>query len=203
MNTKSITVLLSALLCISLGAAAETHGKLPSQISTPDGRTYNGVAPQPLSVWPDGIVVQYQPEAGGQPVAGAVAEAKLKFRDLPDDVRSQFSYDAKSAADYEAQQSQALNQLLQAQAAEDRAILRYRSLAELNRSFAGDEDTSYSVSMDAAGKVTAQGVTRTTPAFNSTNVTIPTFTWWGYRNGLRTDYAPIQILPYNHAMVTP
>jgi hypothetical protein len=202
MKTKYIKLVLPALLCISLGAAAETRSKLPSQITTLDGRTYSGVAEQPVSVWPDGIVVQYQPAAGNEVVPGAVGEAKLKFRDLPDDVRNAYHYDAKNAADYEAQQAQATAQWAQAQSAEERSLMRYRTLAELNWSLAGNEDTSYSVSMDAAGKVIAQGTTRTTPAFNSTNVTIPTFTWWGYRNGLQTDYAPIQILPYNSAMVT-
>ena len=203
MRINGLTILLPALLYFSLGAAAQTRNRLPSHITTLDGKTYQGVAPWPVSVWPDGIVVQYQPAVDGQLIAGAVGEAKLKFRDLPDEFRNAYAYDAKAAADFEAQQVQSAGQWPLAPTPEERALMRFRYLAEFNRSLGGDQDVSYSVSMDAAGKITMQGVNRTTPAMVTTNVTIPAFTWFGYRNGLQTDYMPVQVMPGNSTFIPP
>jgi hypothetical protein len=195
MKTQSLNIALTALMLSCLAAAAQTSSKLPSQITTLDGKTYQGVAEQAEAVYPDGIVVQYQPEQAGQPIPGAIASAKLEFRNLPENVQKLFPHDAKSAAEFETQQAQATGQMLQAQAAEERAITRYINLAELHRSLAGDADSSYSVAMDGNGKVSAQGYTRPVPAETITNVTIPTFTYIARRNGLVTDYVPVQNAP--------
>jgi hypothetical protein len=203
MKTIKSNLLLAVLLCLGLAASAQTRGKLPSQITTLDGRVYTGVAEEPVSVWPDGVVIHYQPSVRGEAVPGALGEAKLKFRDLPDEVRNLFHYDLKSAAEFETQQGQALSQWWQAQAVEERALQRYRNLAEVNRGLAGNDDTSYSVSLDAAGKVTAHGFTRTVPTINSTNVSLPPYTWLGYRNSLQTDYMPVPAAPYNSGMMNP
>ena len=195
MRTQSLRLLLPALMGFSLAAAAQTGTKLPSQITTLDGKTYTGVAEQAEAVYPDGIVVKYQADQGGQPVTGGFAVAKIKFQNLPEDVRKQFSYDAKAAADYENQQAQGTAQWLQAQASAERSIRLYRDMALLNWSLAGDADVSYSLSLDSNGKVTAAGYTRTVPAQTITNVNIPTFTYFARQNGLVTDYVPVQTAP--------
>jgi hypothetical protein len=47
--------------------------------------------------------------------------------------------------------------------------------------------------MDGSGKISAQGVTGSAPSLSVTNVSSPTFVGWPYRNGLVTDYAPLQV----------
>jgi hypothetical protein len=163
MRTQRLLIMLSAVWLTCVGAAADTGSKLPSEITTRDGRTFHGVAGRPVAVYPDGIVVSYTPEARGEAVPGGIGTAKLRFSNLPDDVQKQYSYDAKAASEYETQQAQANDRWFQAQAAEERAIIRYRNLAELNRSLAGDADASYSAALDANGKVSAQGYARPTP----------------------------------------
>jgi hypothetical protein len=166
-------MVLPALLLTCLAAAAQTSSKLPSQITTLDGKIYHGVAEQAVAVYPDGIVVNYQPEAGGQPVSGGLACAKLKFSNLPDEVQRLYPHDAKAAEDYEAQQAQSTSQWLQARAADEQQIMRYRDLAEWNRCLAGDADASYSVALDSNGRVSAQGYARPVPAQTITSVSIP------------------------------
>jgi hypothetical protein len=160
-----------------LAAAAQTNTKLPANITTLDGRTYHGVAEQAVAVYPDGIVIGYQPEAGGQAVAGGIGTAKLKYRNPPEELQRRYSYDAKAAADCEKQQEQAEVRWRQVQQeTEEQGIVRYRNLAELNRSLAGDADASYSVSMDSKGKVSAQGYSRPIPAQVITTISQPTTT---------------------------
>jgi len=193
-NAKSV---LPALFLTCVAAAAQTSSKLPPQITTLDGKTYHGVAEQPDAVYPDGIIVRYQPEAGGQPVPGGIASAKLKFSNLPDEVQKLYPHDAKAAADYETRQAQASSQWLRTRATEERAIMMYRNLAELHRSLAGDADASYSVAMDSNGKVSAQGYARPVPAQTITSVSIPSTISLPPQNPLFNwpQYVPVQTGP--------
>ncbi len=188
---------LSVLLLACVATTAQTNNKLPSQITTRDGKTYQGVAEQPVGVYPDGIVIEYQPAARGQLVPGGLAMAKLKFSNLPDDVEKLYPHDAKAAADYETQQAQAASVWVQAQVTEERAITRYRNLAELNRSLAGDADSSYSVALDSNGKVSAQGYARPVPAQTITTVSIPSTVTLPPQNPLFNwpQYVPVQTSP--------
>ena len=183
MKVRSSSMFLATLLICCI-AGAETDAKFPSQITTSDGRLYKDAVK--LRVDPDGILVSYQPVDRG------IGLAKLKFRDLPEDLQRQYGYDSKSAAEYEKQQAQAAEQL-RSQAAVSDAVARYRAIAVLHQALAGSEAASYTVSMDSSGKVSAQGVTGSAPSMSVTNVTSPTFVGWPYRNGLVTDYAPLQV----------
>jgi len=197
MKSYSLTMALPSLLLICMATSAQTNSKLPSQITTLDGRTYQGVAGEAAAVYPDGIVVEYQPTADGQPVSGGVASAKIKFSNLPPDVQKLYPHDAKAAADYEAQQAQATSRWLQAEASEERAIIRYRNLAELNRSLASDADASYSVALDSNGKVSAQGYARPVPAQTITTVSFPSKVSLPPQNPLFNwpQYVPVQTGP--------
>jgi len=183
MKVRSLVMLLAApLICCVAGA--QTDAKFPSQITTSDGTLYKDAAK--LRVDPDGILVSYQPVTGG------LGLAKLKFRDLPEDLQKQYGYDPKTAAEFEKQEAQATDQW-RAQIAANDALARYRTFAELHQALAGNDAASYTVSMDGSGKVSAQGVTGSAPSMTVTNVTSPTFVGWPYRNGLVTDYAPLQV----------
>lgn len=197
MKIQNLKIVLPTLWLSCLAAAAQTSSKLPSQITTLDGKTYHGVADQPVAVYPDGIVVKYQPEADGRPVLGGIGRAKLKFSNLPDDLQRMYPHDAKAAAEFETQQAQAMNNWLQTEASDERAIMRYRNLAELNRSLAGDADASYSVALDSNGKVSAQGYARPVPAETITSVSLPSPTSLPPQNPLFNwpQYVPVQTAP--------
>ncbi len=150
MNIRTFSLLLPAGLLFCFSAAGQSNPNLLAQITTSDGRIYRQV--EVVRVEPDGIVVNYQPERPG------IGMAKLKFRNLPDAVRNQYGYDPQRATDFEAQQAQAMAQW-RSQPAVDPQIQRYRAVAEWNRALAGDAYTSYSVSLDNNGKVSAQGTT--------------------------------------------
>ena len=194
MKLQNLKMVLPALLLTCQAAAAQTSIKLPPQITTLDGKIYHGVAKQALAVYPDGILINYQPQAAGQPVPGGVASAKLKFTNLPDEVQRLYPHDAKAAAEFETQQAQAMNNWLQNQASDERAIMRYRNLAELHRSLAGDADASYSVALDSSGKVSAQGYARPVPSETITNVSLPSLTSLPPQNPLFNwpQYVPVQ-----------
>jgi len=74
-----------------------TPFRLPDRITTLDGRTYEKVILD--KVEPDGFVVLFSPMEGGS------GTAKLKFRNLPVELRERYRYDADRAADYEAAQA--------------------------------------------------------------------------------------------------
>ncbi|PWU20628.1 MAG: hypothetical protein C5B50_03565 [Verrucomicrobia bacterium] len=147
MNTRRILIGLDAAILTgflfgqSAGAA---------QFTTSDGRTYNDANVE--QVEPDGLLVKFQPPGGGFGIV------KLKFRNLPDSVRSQYSYDADRASKYEADQAQAAARYRSQFIAAD-SLRQLRILAELHRSLAGDAVSSYTITMDANGKVSAQGFT--------------------------------------------
>jgi hypothetical protein len=197
MKLQNLKIVLPTLWLSCLAAAAQTSSKLPAQITTLDGKTYHGVAEQPVAVYPDGVVVNYQPEVNGRPVPGGMGRAKLKFSNLPDDVQNLYPHDAKAAADFETRQAQAMNNWLQTEASDERAITRYRNLAELHRSLAGDADASYSVTLDSSGKVSAQGYVRPVPAETITNVSLPSVTSWPAQNPLFNwpQFVPVQTAP--------
>jgi hypothetical protein len=143
MKTRSvITCLAASLFCCVASAQSDT--RFPSQITTTDGTVYRDTVK--LRVYPDGILVSYQPEPYG------IAYAKLKFRDLPESLRKQYGYDPKAAAEFEKQEAQATDHW-RAQLAATDPLVRYRDLAELHRYLAGYDATSYSVSLDANGKI--------------------------------------------------
>ena len=70
-----------------------SSNSLPSRITTTDGQTYHAV--KLLRVLPDGLLVQYQPDAGGMGLA------RLKFVNLSKSLQQQFGYDPQKAADYQ------------------------------------------------------------------------------------------------------
>ena len=178
-------MLLAALLFGGV-AGAQTEARFPSQITTSDGTLYKDVAKQRVD--PDGILVSYQPGPGG------LGLAKLKFRELPEDLQKQYGYDPKSAGEFEKQQVQVTEEWRAHMAASD-AYSRYRALAELHWALAGNDAVTYTLSMDGSGKLSAQGVTGTPPSQTVTNVSMPAFLAWPYRNGLVTDFAPLQVPP--------
>ncbi len=169
MKTRILTLALPAVLSLCAIAATQNNNDntLPSQITTRDGKTYNAV--EKVRVDPDGILVNYQPGEGGYGLA------KLKFRDLPDDLQKKYNYDEKKSADYENQQAQATGKWLRTRTADETAVIRYRNLAELNRSFAGEDAAAFSVDMDAHNVVMAHGVTQTAPSETITNVGFPSY----------------------------
>lgn len=73
--------------------AVAPSNSLPSRIVTMDGKTYNAVKLQ--RVLPDGLLVQYLPDAGGMGLA------RLKFVKLSKSLQVQFGYDPAKASVYE------------------------------------------------------------------------------------------------------
>lgn len=151
MRVQKLSMVLATVLSGCLGATAQGDTRQPlAQITTSDGQIYRNVTV--LRADPDGLLVNYQPEPAG------IGLAKLKFRNLPDSLRSQYGYDAAKAEGFETQQAQATGQW-RAQTTGDTWLQRYRDLAELHRSLAGDFEASYSISLEPDGKVSAQGFT--------------------------------------------
>ena len=72
---------------------------------TTDGKTYNAV--RLVKVEPDGLLVEYRPDAGG------LGLMTLKFAQLPEPLQKQFGYDARKASDYEHAQNLATYALAQ------------------------------------------------------------------------------------------
>lgn len=66
---------------------------LPGRITTLDGKVYE--KPTLERIDPDGLLVVFVPVEGGS------GSAKLKFRNLPTELRERFGYDPARAADYE------------------------------------------------------------------------------------------------------
>jgi hypothetical protein len=126
----------------------------PGQITTRAGKTYHNV--EVIRADPDGIVIQYRPNDGG------LGLAKLKFGNLPDELRNQYDYDPEHAAAFEEAQLKANALQRTALAERSEAFSHYRALAMLNRSLAGDSFTLYSISTQPDGRMTAQGSTGNT-----------------------------------------
>jgi len=172
MKSQIAIALLASGLLAGLQTQAQTSGASPTvTITTVDGRVYHDVTV--IRSDPDGILINYTPEGGG------IGMAKLRFRNLPNDLQSRYGYDAKSATDYEQRQERA-NEDYVAQMNHDESLRRYRELAELHWALAGDASASYTVSMDANGKIEAHGYTGNVPGYD--------YTWprpgngWGNNN---------------------
>jgi hypothetical protein len=84
---------------------AQPTNSLPPKIITTDGVTYN--APKLSRIEPDGLLVEFQPDAGGTGLA------KLKFAKLPESLQKQFGYDPRKASDFEHEQKLAMLALTQ------------------------------------------------------------------------------------------
>jgi hypothetical protein len=70
---------------------------LPDRITTLDGKTYEKVILEKVD--PDGLLVLFAPVEGGS------GTAKLKFRNLPPELRERYAYDPARASDYELAQA--------------------------------------------------------------------------------------------------
>ena len=98
-----IAALSLALTTREASAADETRPKnatppgLPARITTLDGKTYEKVVLE--KVEPDGLLVLFTPTGGGS------GTAKLKFRNLPPELRERYAYDPARASDYEVAQA--------------------------------------------------------------------------------------------------
>jgi hypothetical protein len=84
---------------------AQPANPLPANITTTDGQTYNAV--RLVKVEPDGLLVEYRPDAGG------LGLMTLKFAKLPASLQKQFGYDPRKASDYEHEQNLATFALAQ------------------------------------------------------------------------------------------
>jgi hypothetical protein len=103
-KTIPIAVLfLSATVLGFAGLPAGSANALPPQIITTDGITYNAVKLQ--RVLPDGLLVQYQPAAGGMGLA------RLKFVNLSKSLQRQFGYDPKQASVYQEGEKNVMTEL--------------------------------------------------------------------------------------------
>jgi hypothetical protein len=182
MKAQSITVFLAALL-LGGAAGAQTDARFPSRVTTRDGTEYKDAVK--LRVYPDGILVSYHPAAGG------IGLAKLKFQELPEGLQKQYGYDPKNAAEFEKQQAQATDQWRSQMAASD-TIAQFRALAELQQAWAGNGPLTYSVSLDANGKLSAQGVAETPPPVSAPEVSPPPPVGFSYPNPQFIGYLPLQ-----------
>jgi len=91
MHTKYFIMAGAVALGTSLGAA-ETNS-----ITTRNGITYTNAVIQRAD--PDGVVVEYAPQPG------SVGLAKLKFANLPDELRKQYNYNPTEAETFEQNQA--------------------------------------------------------------------------------------------------
>ncbi|HVM47514.1 MAG TPA: hypothetical protein VMU04_05770 [Candidatus Acidoferrum sp.] len=180
MRTKSVVTLLPALLFCGI-ATAQTNAEFPSRIRTSDGKVYLDTVK--LNVYPDGILVSFRPAPGG------VGLARLKFKDLPEQLQKQYGYDPKAAADFEKQEAQAAAEWREKAAAGD-PVARYRRLAELHQVLGGYQPSSYAVSLDPDGKVSAQAFTGTQPSMMVPNAGPPGYLNAPYGNAPAPESAP-------------
>lgn len=96
---RCVVVLAFVAGCVSLRAAAPAK-QLPDTIITLQGKSYPSA--RLVRAEPDGITVQYTPQASG------VGLAKLKFRNLPEKIRQEFKYDEAAASEFERSRANAL-----------------------------------------------------------------------------------------------
>lgn len=89
MQSKHFIFVGAVALCSALSAA--------DSITTRHGITYSNAVIQRAD--PDGVVIEYAPQPG------SVGMAKLKFANLPDDLRQRYNYNAADAAAFEQNQA--------------------------------------------------------------------------------------------------
>jgi hypothetical protein len=93
---RNIGQLVGTCLAYCLLAGATTNA---ADITASDGTVYRKVTV--TSTEPDGIAVTYQPEGGG------IGMAKLKFRNLPENLQREYGYNEQKASAFEAEQVRA------------------------------------------------------------------------------------------------
>jgi len=169
MKNPIIKSLFAAAICFSFAAHAQDNG--PMQITTTDGKTYHNATV--IRSDPDGLLVSFEPERPG------FGMAKVKFRNLPDDMRNRYKYDADKASAYEADQAKATAEWRSREPGRA-ASQQYRNMAETIRSVAGDAYTAYWISLDANGKAVAHGYTGNVPPDFLGN--IPPYYWFPMNN---------------------
>lgn len=77
-----------------------TNPAQPVKITALDGKTYTGVTVQRVD--PDGLTIGFTSAGGGTSVA------KIKFKNLPEELQRQYKYDPDKAAAFEAKQAQGM-----------------------------------------------------------------------------------------------
>jgi S1-C subfamily serine protease len=107
---------------------ALSHSSRPQQISggkliTREGAAYKGVVVQ--KALPDGLVIGYTMPDGG------IGIAKIKFKDLSDNLQQQFGYNSTNAAAFENDQTKAQEQWRAKWAADDEKALSKRREQEI------------------------------------------------------------------------
>jgi hypothetical protein len=107
---KKIVVIILALFVIK--GFCEPSDLLPTKISTADGKTYNGV--KLIKAEPNGLVIQYSPDARG------IGLATLKFTKLPKFLQEQFNYNPTNASEYEKKEAAAATALSQKMQADEK-----------------------------------------------------------------------------------
>lgn len=80
--------------------AAAQKKRIPDTIVTLQGKSFPSA--RLVQAEPDGITVEYQPQAGGMGLA------KLKFRNLPENIRNEFNYNEQAATEFERSRENAL-----------------------------------------------------------------------------------------------
>jgi hypothetical protein len=102
----STRVLVSLGLAMAMGlgiqraTAASKNVQLPQTITTVQGKTFNH--PQFVGAEPDGITIEYKPQAGG------IGMTKIKFQNLPESLRQQFNYNEQAAEEFAAARTKML-----------------------------------------------------------------------------------------------
>jgi hypothetical protein len=97
---RTFKVAQAAVLICALGvagnaaAATKETQTIPETITTQKGETYQGASL--VRTEPDGLVIEFRPEGGG------FGMKKIKFHDLPENLREQFNYDQGAAEEFEA-----------------------------------------------------------------------------------------------------
>jgi S1-C subfamily serine protease len=102
MKANQLISIFLLLLFFDSAIAQPLAAKNPTQIVTRDGTIYKSAAIQKVD--PDGLTISYSMAGGG------MGMAKLKFEDLPDELRQKYGYNSTNAAAFEVEQRQAVGQ---------------------------------------------------------------------------------------------
>lgn len=102
---------------------SNTVPHFPTNLTTIDGKRFSGVLLRRFE--PDGIVIDYTLDGGG------IGLAKLKFKNLPEDFRKRWGYDAEKAVRFEASRIQDAAEWRQKMIDDEEAARVTRSAREL------------------------------------------------------------------------